>query len=606
MKQRTIHRGGVYLLVLVMVTALFCTPAMAADISSSDIKAPAAFIMDAATGEELWSKNADTELVPASLTKIMTAYLVYEAMDAGQFTAESVVPISSAVSSFSKNTVYSNVPLYTSQTYTVDELMDAMIITSACAASQALAEMVAGTEADFVVLMNETAQDLDINCSFQDCYGGSKQNVVTARGMAQLTYHLIKEYPDYLRHSQKSSYVFHGKTYYATNQFITGTYSCNGTVDGVKTGTTSAAGSCLVATAYTGEARVIAVVMKASYDSYRYKDGKTLLNYGLDMLTARLSNGWAYAEPGVCHVTVDDVSLAIPAYFVHGEACINPADLAVLLDGTSACFNVACFGPDMLSLKTKTPRYETGTEFTEISGGTTMLAPAGPPLYVDETETDLPVYTANDRSYVPLVALAELLGAEISIWAADDIAIMTQEYVAPFVDVAPGSFYSESVAWATQNEIVRGTTEITFAPDQICTRAQAVTILWRAAGEPEPTIVETAFTDIIEYEYYYKAVLWAVEEGITKGTSETTFEPGLNCTRAQIVTFLYRFSEEPDADISVHPFTDLDEIGFYYDAVLWAVEDGITNGTTETTFEPDEFCTRGQAVTFLHRLMDAA
>ena len=169
-----------------------------------------------------------------------------------------------------------------------------------------------------------------------------------------------------------------------------------------------------------------------------------------------------------------------------------------------------------------------------------------------------------------------------------------------FVDVPSGSYYEDAVDWAVANGITTGTDAAHFSPDGICTRAQAVTFLWRVAGRPAPESRTMPFTDVPADSYYYDAVLWAVENGITKGTSSTTFSPDDTCTRAQIVTFLWRSEQSPAAGSS-NPFTDVSADAYYADAVLWAVKEAITTGTTRTTFSPDAECTRAQIVTFLWR-----
>ena len=169
-----------------------------------------------------------------------------------------------------------------------------------------------------------------------------------------------------------------------------------------------------------------------------------------------------------------------------------------------------------------------------------------------------------------------------------------------FVDVPSGSYYEDAVDWAVANGITTGTDAAHFSPDGICTRAQAVTFLWRAAGRPAPESRAMPFTDVPADSYYYDAVLWAVENGITKGTSSTTFSPDDTCTRAQIVTFLWRSEQSPAAGSS-NPFTDVSADAYYADAVLWAVKEAITTGTTRTTFSPDAECTRAQIVAFLWR-----
>ena len=169
-----------------------------------------------------------------------------------------------------------------------------------------------------------------------------------------------------------------------------------------------------------------------------------------------------------------------------------------------------------------------------------------------------------------------------------------------FVDVATGSYYEDAVDWAVGNGITQGTDATHFSPDGICTRAQAVTFLWRAAGSPKPETRTMPFTDIPAGSYYYDAVLWTVENGITKGTSDTTFSPNMTCTRAQIVAFLWRSEKSPAAG-TANPFADVKSTAYYADAVLWAVKEDITKGTTSTAFSPNTDCTRAQIVTFLWR-----
>ena len=170
----------------------------------------------------------------------------------------------------------------------------------------------------------------------------------------------------------------------------------------------------------------------------------------------------------------------------------------------------------------------------------------------------------------------------------------------PFTDVPAGSYYEDAVIWAVDKGITTGTSATTFNPNGICTRAQAVTFLWRAAGSPAAKSAVMPFTDVKAGSYYYDAVLWAVEQGITKGTSDTMFSPDATCTRAQIVTFLWRSQKSPAAG-TANPFTDVKASAYYADAVLWAVKHNITVGTTFSIFSPDEECTRAQIVTFLYR-----
>lgn len=170
----------------------------------------------------------------------------------------------------------------------------------------------------------------------------------------------------------------------------------------------------------------------------------------------------------------------------------------------------------------------------------------------------------------------------------------------PFVDVKEGVYYYDAVLWAVEQKITSGTSATTFSPDASCTRAQMVTFLWRAAGSPKVENGKNPFTDVKADAYYYDAVLWAVEKGVTSGTSATTFSPDATVTRGQTVTFLYRNAGSPEVSGTM-PFTDVEADAYYAKAVQWAVQQKITTGTSETTFSPMSDCTRGQIVTFLYR-----
>ena len=172
----------------------------------------------------------------------------------------------------------------------------------------------------------------------------------------------------------------------------------------------------------------------------------------------------------------------------------------------------------------------------------------------------------------------------------------------PFIDVPAGAYYHDAVLWAAEKGIALGTDATHFSPDGSCTRAQAVTFLWRAAGCPTPKGSEMPFADVVKGSYYEQAVLWAVENGITNGTSAAAFSPDAICTRAQAITFLWRSQGMPEVG-ATNPFTDVASGEYYYNAVLWAVKNGITNGTSATTFSPDADCTRAQNVTFLYRCL---
>lgn len=169
-----------------------------------------------------------------------------------------------------------------------------------------------------------------------------------------------------------------------------------------------------------------------------------------------------------------------------------------------------------------------------------------------------------------------------------------------FADVSSDAYYYDAVNWAVANGVTSGTSATTFSPNSVCTRAQMVMFLWRAAGSPTPHSNANPFEDVSTDAYYYTAVLWAVEQGITGGTSATTFSPDDMVTRGQTVMFLWRYAGSPEASAS--SFTDVDANAYYATAVAWAAKEGVTSGTSSTTFSPDAPCTRAQIVTFLYRV----
>lgn len=170
----------------------------------------------------------------------------------------------------------------------------------------------------------------------------------------------------------------------------------------------------------------------------------------------------------------------------------------------------------------------------------------------------------------------------------------------PFLDVPGNRYYTQPVIWAVENGITYGTSDTTFSPELGCTRGQIVSFLYRAAGSPVVSGNNNPFTDVKSTDYYYDAVQWAVNNGITFGTSESTFSPKQNCTRAQVVSLLWRYEHSPAASSSI-AFTDVSPDAYYYQAVRWAVESGVTSGTSDTTFSPKDTCTRAQIVSFLYR-----
>lgn len=171
----------------------------------------------------------------------------------------------------------------------------------------------------------------------------------------------------------------------------------------------------------------------------------------------------------------------------------------------------------------------------------------------------------------------------------------------PFKDVFTSDYYYEPIVWAVANDIVKGTKPDVFDPDSGCTRGQAITFIWRAAGCPRPKAVTSPFLDVKESDYSFEAIMWAVENGIGSEIGEGIFAENASCARAQFLTFLHRSVGAPAPTKREHDFVDINERDFYYDAVMWALEKGITGGIGEGAFGPYTICTRGQVITFLYR-----
>lgn len=264
--------------IIFIFQAVFAGAAFGASVGGSYISSQGACVLDFETGEVIYEYNGNVGRVPASMTKVMTIYLVYEAMAQGRFNLNTKVPISNKVYSMSCNPDYQCVsPLYTNGYYTLNEILDIVIVYSATGAAVALAELVGGTEANFVKMMNNKASQMGIYAKYYDSCGIAN-NVISPIAMAHLARNLIKDYPEVLNKTSQKKIVFKGVTYKTTNHLLD-TYFYAG-ADGLKTGTTSASGYCFCGTAAKIGRRIIAVTMGSSSSGQRFIDVTRLLDYG--------------------------------------------------------------------------------------------------------------------------------------------------------------------------------------------------------------------------------------------------------------------------------------------------------------------------------------
>ena len=236
-------------------------------------------------------------------------------------------------------------------------------------------------------------------------------------------------------------------------------------------------------------------------------------------------------------------------------------------------------------------------------GGRAYLDREGATIGTTVTLTCLP-----DEGYrVARIAGAEVTDAGSNTYtfvmdnAPVELSVLFLRENNPFLDVNETNYSYDPVLWAAENGITNGVDATHFGSTTACTRGQVVTFLWRAAGMPEPASTSHPFTDVNPKAFYYKAMLWAVENGITNGVSADRFDPNGVCSRAQVVTFLHRSKGSPEPKLEENPFTDVAAQKWYTDPILWALENGVTTGTSATTFGPNAQCSRGQVVTFLYR-----
>ena len=311
-------------------------------------------------------------------------------------------------------------------------------------------------------------------------------------------------------------------------------------------------------------------------------------------LTATPNTGYHFKEWQVISggVTIKDDKFIMPSANVEVKAIFEkdapsaPTEFIITFDGnggTPSVGSMTTTNQKLISLPSasRSGSYSFDGWYTEKSGGTKITKDT-----VFSANTTVYAHWTYTGGYTPPVRPR----------SAEDVPA---KYPG-FVDAPASSYFYEAVMWAVENGVTTGISASRFDPDGICTRAQAVTFLWRAAGSPKPETRTMPFTDVPAGSYYYDAVLWAVENDITKGTSDTTFSPNMTCTRAQIVAFLWRSEKSPAAG-TANPFADVKSTAYYADAVLWAVKENITRGTTNTTFSPNADCTRSQIVTFLWR-----
>lgn len=398
-----------FVLLLVFV---FACPAQAFALT---ISAQSAILIDADTGQVLFEQNPDQALVPASMTKLMTVYIVMDQIAKGNATLDSKVTITPETSALSKNRTFSNVPLESNRTYSLEELLSSILVVSACGSTKAVAEHFGETEAHFAEMMNQYAQDMGLAAYFVDSSGISGYNEITARSMAILGNRLIQDYPAVLTYTKYSELPFDGKIYKNSNKMLIGMpYSYFG-VDGLKTGFTTKAKYCFTASAMIEDVRLISVIMGSDSLANRFEETKNLLDYGFALKNIHEPGRWAWAKPTASTILVNGESQPLAVYEIQGNHYFKLRDLAFALNNTNSTFSV---GWDQhlqaLTLKRGAPYQSVGGEMILPSSAGIDSVTANPQIYLDGNKVHVMAFTIGDNYYFKLRDLGTLLDFNVT------------------------------------------------------------------------------------------------------------------------------------------------------------------------------------------------
>jgi len=398
--------------VLIITLAIALQPtAVAADVGGRRITSRAAIVLDYETGAVLYEHNADVRRAPASMTKMMTVYLVLDAIDRGVISLDTQVPISQFVSDFSRRPGETNVPLTRNGHYTVNELLDVVIVMSAGGAAWALAELVGGgSRRTFVQMMNDTAEQWGIDAFFAGASGGSghPHTNLTARAMAEITRNTIMRFPEVLERTSLPSVTFRGRTYWSTNQLLGVYYG----IDGFKTGTNSEGGANFSGTAQRGNDRIIIVTMGSTHGG-RFRDTEILLDYGFAALDRHA------ALPVMASFSVNGVDTDLRSFRIRDHNYVSIRDLAYVLSGTAAQFEVSWDNENAAILLARgVPYTPIGGELPGCSGVRAWHSLSNTRVWLDDEVAEFVVYTVGGNNFFQLRELEAAFGFDV-MWDGD-------------------------------------------------------------------------------------------------------------------------------------------------------------------------------------------
>lgn len=482
-------RASMKTIALLLLLALVLeSGAMAASAPQKpSITAASAIVMDYDTGEVLYEKDADTMRVPASMTKVMTAYIIFEELEAGNLTLDTMVPISSTNAQHSRDGANypTSVPLPAGGKVSVDMLLRLILIPSASASCIVMAEYISGTEAAFVQRMNETAKRLGMTAEYKNSHG-AHVHYLTARSQAILVRSFIQRFPQILNYTSLTGVTFNGKWYSNTNKLLPGmTYAYDG-VDGFKTGTISAAGYCLSATAVKNGRRIISVVMRSSNDCTRHTDSRALLDYGFAMLEYQAPYSdvaYHWCREDVAELKDLGVELHTSGELFRPDAQVTRAEFAAMLYTALERSGALPEAPEPTPAPTPTP---TPTPEATAAPITTAVPEETPE---STTEPESPEATAVPEESPAATTAPQ----ESEPPAAEEAENPTSNAEVPgFADIQ-GHWAQSYIEKSAQLGLVSGVTDTTFAPDRTITRQEMMVMIDRVLELPD--VNGLGFTD---------------------------------------------------------------------------------------------------------------
>ena len=404
----------------ILFSLLLCLPLLGinafAAVEPPELSCKGAVVMDCDTGEVYFSKNIDIARPVASMTKIMTLYLLCQDVADGKLGWETQIPVSQHAADISSDTEYSGLEHLTAgAAYSADTLTRLAAVPSCNGSIIALAEYLSGdgTEATFVGRMNETAANWGLTATFADCTGFEDDgNAVTPRAMATIARHLITEYPVILQYTATPSFAFQGKTFESTNKLLReGSYFG---IDGLKSGTTSGAGCCYTGTASRDGHRLISVVMGAASDNARFRDTSALLDYGFEMI-----DSLSFVSPTSSAVMVDGKEISFDAYLIADNNYFKLRDLAMAVTGSEKQFDVSWDGAaNAIALTAGQPYTAVGGELSPGAAGLSGARVSDAAVFQNGEAAALNAYTIRNNNYFKLRDLCQLLDIGVT-WSED-------------------------------------------------------------------------------------------------------------------------------------------------------------------------------------------